>query len=67
MQERAEARHTLGTLQALRLSIPASISGESANRTAYENHEKSLIAKANGETAKPKKKRWAESKKKKPA
>jgi hypothetical protein len=64
MQERAEARRALGTLQALRLAIPASISSESAPGNAYLNHEKGLLAKANGEPPKPKKKRYTESKKK---
>lgn len=61
--ERAEARRTLGFLQAVRQAVPASLDNSNGTRTAYEQFEAALVAKANG--AMPEKaRRWQPSKSK---
>lgn len=59
--ERAEARSTLGLLQAIRQAVPASLDNSSTTRAAFEKYEAGLIAKANGTDAAPAR-RWQPSK-----
>lgn len=53
-------------LSALRMAIPASLDNSSQTRTAFEQFERGLIAKATGTTPQEHK-RWAPSKRRAPA
>lgn len=65
-EERTEARRDHAFLTALRIAIPASISDKADVQGHYEKLEAKLRAKANGDAAAAKEKRWAPSKKRRP-
>ncbi|QYM80293.1 hypothetical protein K0B96_06670 [Horticoccus luteus] len=64
-ERQAEARAALAQLHAARQAIPASLSDKSEQQRPFALYETSLIAQANGTSAKPKR-RWAPSQKRRP-